>query len=65
MNTAGQWSKQEACFARATPVRLAVNHKKQCHVRRMNSMFEASESIRVLKNSQSSFKRTICYGIGI
>ena len=27
MNTDSQWSKQEACFARATQVWLAVNHK--------------------------------------
>ena len=26
VNTDSQWSKQEACFARATPVWLAVNH---------------------------------------
>ena len=26
MNTDSQWSKQEACFARATQVWLAVNH---------------------------------------
>ena len=26
MNMDSQWSKQEACFARATPVWLAVNH---------------------------------------
>ena len=25
-NTDSQWSKQEACFARATPVWLVVNH---------------------------------------
>ena len=26
MNTDSQWSKQEACFARASQVWLAVNH---------------------------------------
>ena len=26
VNTDSQWSKQEACFARATQVWLAVNH---------------------------------------
>ena len=26
LNTDSQWSKQEACFARATQVWLAVNH---------------------------------------
>ena len=26
MNTDSKWSKQEACFARATQVWLAVNH---------------------------------------
>ena len=27
LNTDSQWSKQEACFARATQAWLAVNHK--------------------------------------
>ena len=36
LNTDSQWSKQEACFARATQVWLAVNHDRQ-----MSSRFEA------------------------
>ena len=41
LNTDSQWSKQEACFARATQVWLAVNHNTSVtSFWRMNSMFE-------------------------
>ena len=41
VNTDGQWSKQEAYFARVTQVWLTVNHNTQYHFWHMRSMFEA------------------------
>ena len=41
LNTDSQWSKQDACFARATPVWLAVNH---------NTSITSGECVRCSKS---------------
>ena len=51
LNTDSQWSKQEACFARATHVWLAVNH---------NTSITSGECIRCSKRITRASELVSC-----
>ena len=54
VNTDSQWSKQEACFARATEVWLVVNH---------NTSVSSGERIRSLKRYTRTSELGSCQSI--
>ena len=60
MNTDSQWSKQEACFAHATQVWLAVNHNTSAT---SGERFRCSKRI-ALAGEPGSCQSILCSSLG-